>query len=32
MNEKEGTPSNVDKRYKLTKGGFLRNKSSSLFG
>ncbi len=30
MNEKKGTPCNINKCYKLAKGGFLGNKSSSL--
>ena len=30
MNEKKGIYSNVNKCYKLTKGGFFGNKSPSL--
>lgn len=30
MNEKKVTPPNVNKCYKLAKGGFLGNKSPSL--
>lgn len=30
MNEKKGTPFNVNKCHKLAKGGFLGNKNPSL--